>query len=46
MTLVVVGKIHSPGVVLAIIPVVVIPVVPIVDTDLNGGAFGRGNSHN
>jgi hypothetical protein len=45
-TLVVVGKIHSPGLVLATIPVVVILVASIVDTDLNGGALGGGNSHN
>ena len=43
---VVVGKIHSPGLVLVVIPVMVVLVVPIVDPDLNGGALGAGNSHN
>lgn len=43
---VVVRKIHSPSMVFAVIPVMVVPVAPIVDSDLYACALGPGNSHN
>ena len=46
VTPVVVRKIQSPGMDFAVIPVMVIPVMPIVDSHLNGGACGPGHSHN
>ena len=45
MAPVVVGEIDAPSMVLTVIPVVIVLVVPIVNSDLHGGAFGRGNSH-